>query len=438
VNRSEQLYARALAVSPGGVHSPVRAFRSVGGTPVFMTGGHGARLRDVEGREYLDFCMAFGPLILGHGNAAVRERVIEALDRGWSLGTAEPYSLELAEYITSRIPWVQNLRFVNSGTEAVMSALRVARAATGRSKILKFEGCYHGHADAMLLRAGSGLADAAVADSAGLGVLAASETVVARLDDEAALAAVFARHGAELACAIIEPLPANYGLLPQRSEFLRALAQQCARAGALLIFDEVISGFRVGFQGYAPLAGVTPDLVTYGKIIGGGFPVGAYGGRRELMQLVAPVGPVYQAGTLSANPVAMCAGLAVLQALSDGSVYAQLETRGAQLELALGGVPGLRVQRVGSIFWLCLADSAAAAPGAAGAAGAPPLLRSIAQYPPGCAQRYAAIYHPLLARGIYLAPSAFEVGFLSAAHSSQDVAALAAAVAAACAANPSR
>jgi glutamate-1-semialdehyde 2,1-aminomutase len=425
VTRSEELYARALKVAPGGVHSPVRAFRSVGGTPVFMTGGHGARLRDVDGREYLDFCMAFGPLILGHGHEAVRAAVSEALGRGWSLGTAEPYSLELAEFITNRVPWVQNLRFVNSGTEAVMSALRVARAATGRSKILKFEGCYHGHVDAMLLRAGSGLADAPLPDSAGLGVLAASETVVAPLDDEQALAAVFEKYGPQLACAIIEPLPANYGLLPQRDEFLRTLARLTAQHGALLIFDEVISGFRVGFQGYAPLAAITPDLVTYGKIIGGGFPVGAYGGRRELMQLVAPVGPVYQAGTLSANPVAMCAGLAMLRALSDGTVYAQLEALGAQLEQALRTIPSLIVQRVGSIFWLCLA-------GAHDGGGTP--LRSPARYPPGCAQRYAAIYHPLLARGIYLAPSGFEVGFISAAHTSADMGVLASAIGEVCSA----
>jgi glutamate-1-semialdehyde 2,1-aminomutase len=426
VSRSEELYARALQVAPGGVHSPVRAFRSVGGTPVFMTGGQGARLRDVDGNSYLDFCMAFGPLILGHAHEAVLAAVSEALARGWSLGTAEPYSLELAEYITARVPWVQNLRFVNSGTEAVMSALRVARAATGRSKILKFEGCYHGHVDAMLLRAGSGLADAPLPDSAGLGVLAASETVIAPLDDAAALEAIFAQHGAQLACAIIEPLPANYGLLPQRGEFLRLLSQLAARHGALLIFDEVISGFRVGFQGYAPLAGVTPDLVTYGKIIGGGFPVGAYGGRRELMQLVAPVGPVYQAGTLSANPVAMCAGLATLRALDDGKIYAQLEERGTQLERALAGIPGLIVQRVGSIFWLCLA-------GSAGLAAATLPLRSPSRFPAGCAQRYAKIYHPLLARGLYLAPSGFEVGFISAAHGSGDIAALANALTELCA-----
>ncbi len=417
MSRSEELYARALQVAPGGVHSPVRAFRSVGGTPVFMTGGAGARLRDVDGREYLDFCMAFGPLILGHGNEAVRSAVIEALGRGWSLGTAEPYSLELGEYICSRIPWVQNLRFVNSGTEAVMSALRVARAATGRSKILKFEGCYHGHADAMLLRAGSGLADAPVPDSAGLGAEVVRETVVAPLDDQQALEAVFADHGRELAAAIIEPLPANYGLLPQRTAFLATLARLAKAHGALLILDEVISGFRVGFQGYAPLAGIEPDLVTYGKIIGGGFPVGAYGGRRELMQLVAPAGPVYQAGTLSANPVAMCAGLAALRQLADGTLYAQLEARGARLERALQALPGLIVQRVGSVFWLCLGTATGT------------VLRSPRHYPAGCAQRYQAMYHPLLARGVYLAPSAFEVGFLSAAHTDADIDLLVAAIA---------
>jgi glutamate-1-semialdehyde 2,1-aminomutase len=427
VTRSEELYARALKVAPGGVHSPVRAFRSVGGTPVFMTGGDGAKLRDVDGREYLDFCMAFGPLILGHAHEAVRAAVTEALGRGWSLGTAEPYSLELGEYIASRIPWVQSLRFVNSGTEAVMSALRLARAATGRSKVLKFEGCYHGHVDAMLLRSGSGLADAALPDSAGLGIQTARETVVAPLDDEEALEAVFALHGAQLACAIIEPLPANYGLLPQRAEFLRTLARLAAQHGTLLIFDEVISGFRVGFQGYAALVSITPDLVTYGKIIGGGFPVGAYGGRRELMELVAPVGPVYQAGTLSANPLAMCAGLAMLRALSDGAVYARLEALGVQLEQALRTVRNLLVQRVGSIFWLCLT-------GASGTAAVP--LRSPSRFPPGCAQRYASIYHPLLARGIYLAPSGFEVGFISEAHSSADIANLASAISALCAALP--
>jgi len=322
---SEQLFARAQRVCPGGVHSPVRAFRGVGGTPRFMVGGHGACLRDVDGREYVDFCMAFGPLILGHGDAQVRSAAEAALARGWSLGTAEPYSLELAELITAQIPWIESIRFVNSGTEAVMSALRVARGATGRSKILKFEGCYHGHSDSMLLRAGSGLAEAPLPDSAGLAPDIVQQTLIAPLDDIASLELLFASHGAQLAAAIIEPLPANHGLLPQRLEFLQALSRLTRAHGALLIFDEVISGFRVGFQGYAGLSGIHPDLATYGKVIGGGFPVGAYGGRRELMKLVAPAGPVYQAGTLSANPLAMCAGLAVLQRLLDGRIYLQLE-----------------------------------------------------------------------------------------------------------------
>jgi glutamate-1-semialdehyde 2,1-aminomutase len=415
VSQSEALFARARAVSPGGVHSPVRAFRSVGGTPRFMSGGAGALLRDVDGREYLDFCMAFGPLILGHGDPQVRAAASAALERGWSLGTAEPYSLELAEFITQRLPWVEQIRFVNSGTEAVMSALRVARAATGRSKILKFEGCYHGHADSMLLRAGSGLAEAPVPDSAGLAPDVVQETLVAPLDDVEALEQLFSRHGAQIAATIIEPLPANYGLLPQRPQFLQALSQLTRSHGALLIFDEVISGFRIGFGGYAAHSGIHPDLVTYGKIIGGGFPVGAYAGRRELMQLVAPAGAVYQAGTLSANPLAMCAGLAALKQLEDGRIYLQLEALGAHLERSLGALPGLAVQRMGSIFWLRSA-----------AAGAE--LRRPPAATPEFSRYFAALFHPLLERGIYLAPSPFEVGFLSAAHTEAHVDALAAAV----------
>ena len=405
-DRSEELFLRARRVSPGGVHSPVRAFRGVGGTPRFMTGGAGAYLHDVDGREYLDFCMAFGPLILGHADPGVRRAAETALARGWSLGTAEPYSLELAELITGRVPWVESIRFVNSGTEAVMSALRVARAASGRSKILKFEGCYHGHTDSMLLRAGSGLAEAPLPDSAGLAPDVVQETLIAPLDDEAALEALLTRHAGEVAAIIIEPLPANYGLLPQRPQFLQAVARLARAHGALLIFDEVISGFRLSFQGYAGVSGIRPDLVTYGKVIGGGFPVGAYGGRRELMELVAPAGPVYQAGTLSANPLAMCAGLATLQRLADGSVYQQLEQLGARLERALSGVAGLVIQRAGSVFWICSSR-----------AGSPVTpMRTPRSLPADAGASFAALFHPLLERGIYLAPSAFEVGFLSAAH----------------------
>ncbi len=412
MSTSDSLFARAKQVSPGGVHSPVRAFKGVGGTPRFMTGGDGAFIRDVDDRQILDFCMAFGPLILGHGNKAVRDAAVGAIDRGWSLGTCEPYSLTLAEYITSRIPWVESIRFVNSGTEAVMSALRLARGATGRDLILKFDGCYHGHTDAMLIRSGSGLAEATEPDSAGLNKSTLGGTLVAPLNDEAALEQVFARHGDEIACAIIEPLPANYGLLPQRLEYLQLLEKLCRRHGALLLLDEVISGFRVGFQGCAGLYGIEPDLVTYGKVIGGGFPVGAYGGQRRFMDLVAPAGPVYQAGTLSANPVAMCAGLATLQQLADGRLYAQLETLGAQLEQQLTAIPGVTVQRVGSVFWPYLA--AAAAP-----------LRSLGDMKAKPAEPFGPVFHRLLDAGIYLAPSAFEVGFLSAAHDSTHVETLA-------------
>lgn len=403
MSKSDSLFERARRVSPGGVHSPVRAFKGVGGTPRFMTGGAGAMIRDVDGRELIDFCMAFGPLILGHGNRAVRDAAVAAIDRGWSLGAAEPYSLALAEFITARIPWVESIRFVNSGTEAVMSALRVARGATKRDIILKFDGCYHGHTDSMLIRSGSGLAEATEPDSAGLDQGTLRGTLVAPLNDESALEAVFARHGSEIAAAIIEPVPANYGLLPQRPEFLKTLASLCRKHGALLILDEVISGFRLGFTGAAGLYGIEPDLVTYGKVIGGGFPVGAYAGRRRYMEMVAPVGPVYQAGTLSANPVAMAAGLATLEQLADDKVYAQLESLGDQLEQQLGAIPGLTVQRVGSLFWPYLAGSAAP-------------LRSLADIKARPATPFGPMFHKLLEAGIYLAPSAFEAGFLSAAH----------------------
>lgn len=409
MSTSSDLFARAKRVSPGGVHSPVRAFKGVGGVPRFMTGGSGAHITDVDGHNYVDYCMAFGPLILGHGNGRVRDAAIEAIGRGWSLGTCEPYSLELAEFITRRIPWVESVRFVNSGTEAVMSALRVARGATGRDKILKFDGCYHGHTDSMLIKSGSGLAEASAPDSAGLDRATLSGTVVAKLDDEATLEAAFAQHGSEIAAAIVEPVPANYGLLPQRREYLLRLAELCRQHGALLIFDEVISGFRVGFQGAAGLLGIEPDLVTYGKVIGGGFPVGAYGGRRQYMELVAPVGPVYQAGTLSANPVAMCAGLATLKQLEDGTLYARLEELGQRLDAGIASLPGVLLQRVGSLFWFYLAPPSVGP------------IRSLADMQKHPAAAFGPVFHHALEQGIYLAPSAYEVGFLSAAHSAAHV-----------------
>jgi glutamate-1-semialdehyde 2,1-aminomutase len=292
-----------------------------------------------------------------------------------------------------------------------MSALRVARGATKRDLILKFDGCYHGHADSMLIRSGSGLAEASEPDSAGIDSGTVRGTLVAPLDDEAALEAMFAQHGGQIAAAIIEPVPANYGLLLQRTEFLKTLATLCRKHGALLILDEVISGFRLGFTGAAGLLGIEPDLVTYGKVIGGGFPVGAYGGKRQYMELVAPVGPVYQAGTLSANPVAMCAGLAALEQLADGQVYQQLERLGGELDQQLGSIPGLTVQRMGSLFWICLAANAAP-------------IRSLPQLKAAAGKPFGPVFHRLMDRGIYLAPSAFEVGFLSAAHTSAHVAQL--------------
>jgi glutamate-1-semialdehyde 2,1-aminomutase len=402
---NNDLFERASRVIPGGVHSPVRSWRSVGGTPFFTRSARGAYLHDTTGRRYLDFGMAFGPLILGHRPPQVWSAVREALSDGWSYGTAETRSLELAEFISAQIPWVESIRFVTSGTEAVMTALRLARAATGRAKLLKFDGCYHGHADAMLIRAGSGLAGQAEPDSAGIPSGISADTLVAPLDDSGALDRIFASHGAELAAAIIEPLPANYGLLPQRPEFLQRLRDLCKQHGALLIFDEVITGFRVAFGGYAQVSGVVPDLVTYGKIIGGGFPVGAFGGPRDLMRLVAPTGPVYQAGTLAANPVAMAAGLATLHELADGAIYAELEALGATLEQSLRRA-GLHVQRHGSIFWL-YAGSPTTSDG---------LIRAPARMDKDALNRYSALFQALLAQGIYLPPSPHEVAFLSAAH----------------------
>lgn len=415
----ERLHERARAVTPGGVHSPVRAFGHVGGTPIYMRRAAGSRIEAVDGRQYIDFCMAFGPLILGHAPPAVHTAVEAALARGWSYGTAEPCAVALAERVCTRLPFVEQIRFVSSGTEAVMTAVRVARAATGRAKVLKFAGCYHGHADAMLVAAGSGLAGAAVADSAGLPAGVVADTLVAPLDDEAALDAVFDAHGAGIAAAIIEPLPANHGLLVQRQAFLEALAAHCRRHGALLIFDEVISGFRSAFGGMAECTGIHPDLTTYGKVIGGGFPVGAYGGRRTLMALVAPEGPVYQAGTLAANPVTMAAGLATLEALADGTAYALLEARGRRLDRALAGHPRLALQRHGSLFWLWPRD-------AGPAAGSP---RCPAQLAPDLAARWSPVYRHLLARGLYLPPSPYEVCFLSTAHDERDIDALAEALA---------
>ena len=402
-----ELFARSLQVAPGGVQSPVRAFRSVGGTPIFMQRACGARLVDVTGRTFIDFCQSFGPLLLGHRDPDVQKVVVDALNDGWTYGCCEPYSLALAEWITAQIPWAERVRFVSSGTEAVMSALRVARAATGRSKIVKFDGCYHGHADAMLVRAGSGLAGQAVASSSGVPGAVADDTLVVSLDDDAELERVFDAHGAEIAAAIIEPLPANYGLLPQREALLQTLAERCRAAGALLIFDEVISGFRIGKTGMAGRLGIRPDLVTFGKVIGGGFPVGAYAGRKALMDWVAPAGSVYQAGTLSANPIGMRAGLSSLTKVDAANGWDTLDARTRRFcDRLVEGFAGLAnpldVVREGSIFWIVRHSST-------------PVRRPV-RIPDGNAEWFSRFFHAAIARGVYLPPSPYEVGFVSLAH----------------------
>jgi glutamate-1-semialdehyde 2,1-aminomutase len=407
-------FERAVRVTPGGVHSPVRAFRSVGGVPVFVARADGARLIDVDGRAYIDFCQSFGPLILGHHDPDVARAVHAAVDDGWSYGACEPYSLELAEWIVGRLPWVERIRFVSSGTEAVMSALRIARAATGRPRILKFEGCYHGHADALLVKAGSGLAGRTAASSAGVPEGTLADTLVAPLDDDDALDRIFAESGATIAAVIVEPLPANYGLLPQRDEWLTRLAARCRDQGALLVLDEVISGFRVGRGGMAESRGLRPDLVCYGKVIGGGFPVGAYAGRADLMDLVAPLGPVYQAGTLSANPVGMRAGLATLDKMERLDGWRALNDRtdrfAADLaaDLARTRLP-LDVVHEASIFWLRVRSAQP--------------VRRVADIPAAHAAWYARFFHGALRRGVYLPPAGFEVCFLSMAHDATTLAA---------------
>ncbi len=415
--KSEALFARAKKVAPGGVHSPVRGFRGVGGTPRFIESAQGSELLDVDGNRYIDFCMSWGPLIFGHQDGDVAEAVKSAMTRGWTYGAAEPYSLELAELMTSHIPWVEKVRFVNSGTEAVMSALRVARAATGRHKVVKFDGCYHGHLDSLLVRAGSGLAEMASPDSAGVPPHVAADTLVVPLNDLDAFRKVMDEHGHEVCVVAIEPLPANNGLLMQTGEFLCEMASITRKHGALLLFDEVISGFRVAFGGMAELTQIKPDLVCYGKIIGGGFPVGAYGGRADLMDLVAPAGPVYQAGTLSGNPVAMTAGIATLKKLLRENPYARLEEKTRVFaervqKAAQKSAPfPVQVQRFSSLMWTVM--------------GAPQsrdgLARSLPEIPEEQKARFAKLFHALLAQGVYLAPSGFEVSFLSTVHTDEQL-----------------
>ena len=405
-------FDRARVVLPGGVDSPVRAFGAVGGTPLVIASGAGATVTDVDGNVYLDFVGSWGPLIAGHAHPFVVEAIEAAVRRGTSFGAPCRDEIALGERVVAAYPGIEQVRFVSSGTEAVMSAIRLARGVTGRDLIVKFAGCYHGHADHLLVSAGSGLVTLGQPSSAGVPDDFAGLTRVAELDDDAALDALFAADGSRIAAVIIEPMPANNGLLLQRPEFLRRLRSVCDAAGSLLIFDEVISGFRIGPGGAAAHYGIDPDLATFGKVIGGGMPVGAFAGKRELMRALAPEGGVYQAGTLSGNPVAMAAGLATLELMEREDGWSRLETLGQTLEQSLAGVlQAARIDtalaRVGSIFWLALH------------ADAPP--RSAAAIDGRAPQTYARLFHRLLANGVAIAPSAYEVGFLSLAHTSADV-----------------
>ncbi len=409
--RSRALHRRALGLLPGGVSSPVRAFGAVGGEPFFTASGSGSRLRDVDGREYIDYVLSWGPLILGHAHPQVTAAVAEAVRKGTHYGTSTPEEVALAEKIVELMPAVEMLRFVNSGTEATMSAIRLARAATGRDLILKFEGCYHGHGDSFLAKAGSGLATLGLPSSPGVPADVTRLTLTLPFNDVAALDEAVERHGADLAAAIVEPVVGNAGLILPRPGFLEALREGTRRVGALLIFDEVMTGFRVALGGAQQRYGIEPDLTTLGKVIGAGFPVGAYGGSRELMSQVAPAGSVYQAGTLSGNPVAMAAGLAQLELLEREDPYALLERRAKRLVdgiVAAANRCGVAATgaAVGSMWGVFFRD---------------PPVENFQDALQVDRDLFSSYYQACLEGGVFFAPSPFEAGFISTAHSDADV-----------------
>jgi glutamate-1-semialdehyde 2,1-aminomutase len=402
---SDEWFERARRVLPGGVSSPVRAFRAVGGTPRVIRSACGCRLTDVDGREYIDYVGSWGATIAGHAHGAVLAAAAEAASRGTSYGLLSTPEVELAEEITARVPSVAKVRLVNSGTEAVMSAIRLARAATGRSRIIKFEGGYHGHADAMLVRAGSGAATFGIPDSPGVPPGAVGDTSVLPYNDAGAVVETFRRHGAEIAAVIIEPVAANMGVVPPERGFLESCREATRRQGALLIFDEVVTGFRLARGGAQQVFGIEADLVTFGKIIGGGFPVGAYAGRSEVMNLVAPEGPVYQAGTLAGNPVATAAGLATLRLL-DAEAYARLERLSSRLESGLRRVfverrEDVVVQRAGSMLTVFFTREP---------------VRTFQAALQADHRRFASFFRAMLAQGVHLPPSGYEAWFVSLAH----------------------
>ena len=410
--KSAELYEKAKTYFPGGVNSPVRAFKSVYGTPLFIEKGDGSHIWDADGNEFIDFCCSWGPLILGHNNAAVRNKVTEVMQKGMSFGAPTALENELAELILGNNKFIEKIRFVSSGTEAVMSAIRLARGYTKRDKILKFEGCYHGHSDSLLVKAGSGLVTFGETSSAGVPKAFADETIVVSLNDKKALQEAFEEFKGQIAAVIIEPIPANNGLLLQTQDYLDYLRQICTENGTMLIFDEVISGFRVGFEGAAAYYNIQPDIITYGKIIGGGLPVGAYGASAEVMDHISPVGSVYQAGTLSGNPVAMAAGIAQLSELLKPGFYDSLHAKTAgfvkdiQLFVAERGY-AIKVFTIGSIFWFAFTDQES--------------ITTAEQIDPASMLKFKEMHRELINRGIYLGPSGYEVGFISAAHTSADL-----------------
>src|ERR1700742_1700620 len=410
--RSAALYERATRVIPGGVSSPVRAFRAVGGTPRFIARGAGQQVTDADGNTYLDFVNSWGALILGHAHPAVVAAITEMARNGSTFGAPCAGEVELAERIVASYPGLEQVRFVSSGTEAVMSAIRLARAFTGRDLIVKFSGCYHGVADHLLVAAGSGLATFGRPSSAGVPEAFTACTRVLPLDDESAVEALFAKEGSRIAAVIIEPVPANHGLLLQLTEFLESLRRITSQHGTLLIFDEVISGFRLARGGVAELSGIVPDLATFGKVIGGGMPVGAFGGPRKIMARLAPDGDTYQAGTLSGNPVAMASGIATLDVLVKDNGWQKLDALGAELEgllkpvVAKAGFP-IHVTREGSLLWMSFHEG-----------GAP---RTAAPLTEAASKRFGVLFHAMLDRGVYLPPSAYEAMFLSLAHTSADL-----------------
>jgi glutamate-1-semialdehyde 2,1-aminomutase len=410
--KSAQLYEKAKTFFPGGVNSPVRAFKSVYGTPLFIEKGDGCYLWDADGNQFIDFCCSWGPLILGHNPAKVREKVIEVMANGMSFGAPTALENELAELIISNNRYIEKIRFTSSGTEAVMSAIRLARGTTKRDKIIKFEGCYHGHSDSLLVKAGSGLVTFGETSSAGIPKSFANETIVVSLNDKEALKKAFEDFKEQIAAVIIEPVPANNGLLLQDKDFLQFVRDICNENCALLIFDEVISGFRVGFEGAAGYYDIQPDIVTYGKIIGGGLPVGAYASSAAIMSNISPEGGVYQAGTLSGNPVAMAAGIAQLTELSKSGFYKELNNKTQEFadsiqRYATAKNYKFKVFTIGSIFWFAFTDK--------------DKIQTAEDIDPASMEKFKMMHKELLNRGIYFGPSGYEVGFISAAHNKVDL-----------------